>query len=109
VSAGRAWAVAALLWVLAAGALYVAHRKVMASFSVFSLAAEAAFGGDDAVADPWAEGDPVSFPEMRDPLLGAEPIDAGEEVEDPWIGPDLEGEDGYSVEDPTLDTGDEAD
>ena len=47
---GRAWAVAALLWVVGGGALFVAHREVLAAFAELRLAIEL-FGGSGAQDD----------------------------------------------------------
>lgn len=68
-SPGRAWAVAALIWLLAGGTLYVAHREVLASFAPFLLAAEGALGADEPVIDPLAEPAPDVLPETDEDLF----------------------------------------
>lgn len=47
--AGRAWAIAALLWLAAGGVLFLAHREVLASFSELRLIA-GLLSGDEAAA-----------------------------------------------------------
>lgn len=47
--AGRAWAVAVLLWLSAGGVLFLAHREVLASFAELRLIANL-LGGDDSAA-----------------------------------------------------------
>jgi hypothetical protein len=49
---GRAWAWAAVLWLVAGGALYLAHRQVVASFAGWQLAADVAFGEPAAIEEP---------------------------------------------------------